>query len=346
MTHPTSISRKISRRGALAGLGVAATALTMPQILSAQPSQIVMATGGGKLEDAYRKTVYGPWTAKSGIDVITTSNQGAQLKAMVEQGNVEWDLIQGPAEALAVYAKEGLLEPIDYSVIDKDAMVDGSAHEHFVVTDLAAYHVAWNTDNLTGQGPQSWAELFALDGRIGLWKRPFQTMEAALLADGVPLNALYPLDVDRAFASLDKIKEKLVWWEKGAQSAQLLLDGEIDAGSTWNGRVHGPKQDGAPVDYNFNQAILVSDGWGVPKGAPNKAEAFQMMAYALSPEAQAAFAHTIPYGPVNKQAVDLIDADVKATLPSAGENSVLLDVDYWAENSSEVVERFNTWILG
>jgi len=346
MTHPTSVLRRISRRGALAGLGVAATALSMPRILSAQPNQIVMATGGGKLEDAYRETIYGPWTAQSGIDVITTSNQGAQLKAMVEQGNVEWDLIQGPAEALAVYAKEGLLEPVDYGVIDKDAMVDGSAHEHFVITDLAAYHVAWNTDNVTGQGPQNWAELFAFDGRIGLWKRPFQTMEAALLADGVALDALYPLDVDRAFASLDRIKDKLVWWEKGAQSAQLLLDGEIDAGSTWNGRVHGPKQDGAPVDYNCNQAILVSDGWGVPKGAPNKADAFQMMAYALSPEAQAAFAHTIPYGPVNKHAGDLIDAEVKATLPSAGENSVLLDVDYWAENSSEVVERFNTWILG
>ncbi|MBW8637515.1 ABC transporter substrate-binding protein [Hoeflea sp. WL0058] len=346
MTNKYGINSNISRRTALIGLGATATALGMPRIANAKTDQIVMATGGGKLEEAYRKTVYEPWTAKTGVNVINTSNEGARLKAMVEQGNVEWDLIQGPAEALAVYAKEGLLEPIDYSVVDKDAMVKGSAHDHFVVTDLAAYNIAWNTDNVTGEGPQSWADLFALDGRVGLWKRPFQTMEAALLADGVPINELYPLDVDRAFASMDKIKDKLVWWEKGAQSAQLLLDGEVDAGSTWNGRVFGPKNDGAPVDYTFNQAILVSDGWGVPKGAPNKAEAFDMMAYALSPEAQAAFAKTIPYGPVNKNADALLDDAVKANLPTLNDNTVLLDVSYWADNSAEVVERFNTWILG
>lgn len=336
----------ISRRMALAGLGASAIAMGLPSIGRTQPRQIVMATGGGKLEDAYRKTVYDPWTKSSGIEVITTSNQGARLKAMVEQANVEWDLMQGPAEALAVYAKEGLLEPVDYDIVDKDLMAPGTAHDHFVVTDLAAYHVAWNTNNVKGTGPQSWSDLFALDGRIGLWKRPFQTMEAALLADGVPISELYPLDVDRAFASLDKIKDKLVWWDKGAQSAQLLLDGEIDAGSTWNGRVHGPKLDGAPVDFHFNQAVLVSDGWGVPKGAPNKKEAFELMAYALSAESQAAFAKTIPYGPVNTTAMDLLDDSVIATLPSLGDKSVLLDVDFWAENSNAITEKFNTWILG
>lgn len=337
---------KVSRRTALAGLGATTAVLSFPSIVQAKPDSIVMATGGGKLENAYRKVVYGPWTKLSGIDVTTTSNQGARLKAMVEQSNVEWDLIQAAAEAMVVFAKEGLLEPIDYSIVDKSVMASGTAHDHFVVTDLAAYHMAWNTENVKGKGPQSWAELFAIDGRIGLWKRPYQTMEAALLADGVAIPDLYPLDVDRAFASLDKIKDKLVWWGKGAQSAQLLLDGEIDAGATWNGRVHGPKIDGAPVDYNFNQAVLVSDAWGVPKGAPNKKEAFELMAYALSAKAQAGFAETIPYGPVNSKAMDLLDDKVKATLPSLGDNSVLLDVGYWAENGAEVTEKFNTWVLG
>ncbi len=340
------LNGKLSRRAAIGGISASAFALAMPSIVRAKPSQIVMATGGGKLEKAYRETAYDPWTAESGINVLTTTNEGARLKAMVEQGNVEWDLMQGPAEALVVYAKQGLLEPIDYSVVDKSVMAQGTAHEHFVVTDLAAYHVAWNTGNIKENGPQNWADLFGHDGRIGLWKRPFQTMEAALLADGVPLKDLYPLDVDRAFAAMDKIKDKLVWWSKGAQSAQLLLDGEIDAGATWNGRVHKPKLDGAPVDFHFNQAILVSDAWGVPKGAPNKKEAFEFMAYALSAKAQAAFSRTIPYGPVNGKALDLLSDAEKAVLPSLNDNSVLLDVGYWADNSAEVVERFNTWVLG
>lgn len=336
---------RINRRTALAGLGVAGASLAMPGIVRAQPSQMVMATGGGKLDEAYRKVVFTPWTAKSGIEVITTTNEGARLKTMVEQGNVEWDLIQGPAEQLIVYAREGLLEPIDYTVIDKTKMADGTMHDNFVMTDFAAYHVAWNTENVKANPPQDWAALFGFDGRVSLWKRPFQTLEAALIADGVAMKDLYPLDVDRAFAALDKIKSKLVWWEKGAQSAQLLLDGEIDAGATWNGRVYQPKKDGAPVDYTLNKAVLVSDAWGIPKGAKNKEKSMEIMALALSADAQAKFASEIPYGPVNKEALGMIDAETKKALPELNDNSVMLDVEYWADNSSKVLERFNSWVL-
>ncbi|WP_173934546.1 extracellular solute-binding protein [Chelativorans sp. Marseille-P2723] len=338
---------KVTRRTALAGLGATGMALAMPGILRAQSSQLVMATGGGKLDDAYRTTIFNPWKeGYGGIDVITTSNEGARLKAMVEQNNVEWDLIQGPAEELVVYAREGLLEPIDFSGIDRDKMIEGSMHEHFVLTDLAAHHIAWNTDNISGEGPGDWSALFNLDGRISLWKKPFQTLEVALLADGVSPAELYPLDIDRALASLDNVSDKVLWWDTGAQGAQMLIDGEVDAGSTWNGRVHEPRKAGAPVDFHFNQAVLVSDAWAVPAGAPNKEKALELLAYALSAEAQAAFAKAIPYGPVNTDAEALLDEEVKADLPKLDGSSVMLDVDYWADHSAEATERFNNWLLG
>lgn len=335
----------MTRRTALLGMGMTGMTLSMPGILRAASNQMVMATGGGKLEDVYRKTVFAPWKEKTGIDIITTANEGARLKAMVEQKNVEWDIIQGPAEAMIVYGRNGLLEPIDYSVIDKSKMLKGTAHDTFVVTDLAAYNVAWNTDSVKSKPPSDWASLFAYDGRISLWKKPFQTLEAALLADGVALDKLYPLDLDRAFKSLDKIKSKLVWWERGAQCAQLIIDGEVDAGSVWNGRVFDQKNSGAPVDYTFNQAILVSDAWGIPKGAPNKKKAMELIALELSAKAQADFAQSIPYGPVNPDALQMLDEKVKKSLPSLGDNSVLLDVGYWAEHSDKVLERFNKWLL-
>ena len=50
----------------------------------------------------------------------------------------------------------------------------------------------------------------------------------ALLADGVPADKLYPIDMDRAFHKLDEIKPHItVWWTTGAQPAQLLLDKEV-----------------------------------------------------------------------------------------------------------------------
>ncbi len=347
MTNGDSIrGTQVTRRTLLKGLGAAVTVgLSGLPAARAATTQMVMATGGGKLDEAYRQVIFTPWKEKTGINIVTTGNEGGRLKAMVEQKRVEWDLMQGPAEGLVVFGRQGLFEPIDYSGIDKSKLFPGTAHDTFVLTDFAAYCIGWNTKNVKKNPPKDWAGLWAHDGRIGLWKRPFQSLEVALLADGVPLQNLYPLNLDRAFASLDKIKKKLVWWNSGAQGAQLLLDGEIDAGAIWNGRVHDPKAAGAPVDFHFNQALLVSDAWAIPKGAPNKAEAMKMLAYALSPVAQAAFAKVIPYGPVNRDALAMLDDKTKAALPTAGPTNTMLNVDYWAEHGPSVVERFNKWVL-
>lgn len=338
----------LTRRQVLALTGAVSLAPWLDAGPAQAAGQLVFASGGGKLEETYKKTVFGPFKEKTSNDIVTTANEGAKLKAMVEQRQVEWDMMQGPAEQLIVFGRQGLFEPIDYTNIDKASMLDGTVNEFFALTDVAAYNIGWNTDNLKGNPPQSWADVWAYDGRIALWKRPFQTLEVALLADGVALADLYPLDLDRAFKSLDKIKSKVVWWERGAQGAQVFLDGEVDVGAIWNGRVHQPKLDGAPVDFQFNQAIFVNDAWAIPKGAPHKKEAMELLAFALAPEQQAAFARELPYGPVNRAALALLDDKVKATLPSSEENfkkGRLLDLAFWADNSQKVTERFNSWLI-
>jgi len=338
---------RLDRRQFLAGAGAGAlgVAAGLPSVAHAQSGRMVMATGGGAIEEAYRQTIFAPWKAKTGIEIITTGNEGARLKAMVEQGKTEWDVVQGAAEEIIVYARQGLLEKLDHSKLNASDMFPGTLHEHFLLTDFAAYCIAWNKDNVKANPPKNWKELWALDGRIGLWKRPFQTLEVALLADGVALKDLYPLDIDRALKSLDKIKSKIVWWARGAQGAQLLLDGEVEAGAIWNGRVHAPKLSGAPVDFTLNQAILVSDAWAIPKGAPNIAKAQDLVALGATPAAQAAFAEKLPYGPANRAALPLLSDKVRATLPQPNETNRLLDIEYWAANGSVVSERFNKWLL-
>jgi putative spermidine/putrescine transport system substrate-binding protein len=317
-------------------------------VLYAKPSQLVFASGGGKLEEAYRQSVFSTWQQKTGIAIVTTSNPGAKLKAMVEQKQVEWDVMQGAAELLVVLGRQGLLEPIDYKVVSKDGLLPGVAREHFVLTDVAAYTIAWNTKNVKSDPPRSWKEMFEHKGRIGLYKQAYQTLEIALLADGVDKAKLYPLDVERGLKSLARIKDKIVWWSTGAQGAQLILDGEVDLCAIWNGRIHEPKMGGAPVDYDLNQAVFVCDAWAIPKGAPNIAESMQLIALEMTAEPQAGFAKAIPYGPTQSAALKLIADELKPSLPSSEANfakGVMLDVDYWADNGSSVVERFNKWLL-
>ena len=140
-----------------------------------------------------------------------------------------------------------------------------------------------------------------------------------------------------------------MWWDKGAQSAQILLDGEVEVSSTWNGRVHEPKQAGAPVDYHFNGAVFVSDAFVVPKGAPNKKESMQLIAATLNAQAQADYSTAIPYGPTNTDALGLLSDDIKKNLPSSQENfakGVILDLDWWADNGDATGETFNKYLLG
>ena len=329
---------------------VALRAIAAPAIARAKPTQMIISTGGGALEEAYKAAYFEPWTAKTGIAITTGPNTGAKLKAMVEQKAVEWDVSQQPAELAATMAKQGLLEPLDYSIIDKPKLIKGVAFDDFVMCDIAAYHIAWNTKLVKpGAEPKDWPAFWAFAGRRGLWKRPYQTMEVALMADGVDKDKLYPLDVDRALKSLAKIKDSVYWWERGAQVAQILIDGEVEITAAWNGRVYDPKKSGAPVDYHLNQALLVADAWVVPKGAPNKRESMEFIALALEAEHQAAFAQKLPYGPVNGDALKLLPKETLAVLPSSDENlkrSTFLNVNWWADNGERTEAAFNKWITG
>src|SRR5690606_19362858 len=96
---------------------------------------------------------------------------------------------------------------------------------------------------------------------------PINTLEQALLADGVPMNDLYPLDLDRAFKSLDRIKKHVaVWWTGGAQSAHVIQSGEVDMVASWNGRMQAVADGGAPINIVWAEGIYAMEGWGILKG--------------------------------------------------------------------------------
>ena len=344
---------RISRRSLAKLTGAAAAvSLSMPAIVRAAPSSIVVATSGGKLTEAFTEAYFKPFTAKTGIEIVSTTNTYSKLKAMVDAGAVEWDVMQLDSAPAASNAKLGLLEKLDYGVIDKSSIIPGLPREHYLPCDVVAALLAWNTKNVKPEAaPRTWADMWDLkrfSGQRGLWKQPFQTLEIALMADGVDKDKLYPLDIERALKSLEKIRPQIFWWTSGGQSAQILIDGDLAAEMAWNGRVHDPKLQGAPIDFHFNQALLVADSLVVPRGAKNKKEAMAFIAFALQPERQAAYSAVIPYGPVNQKALPLIDPKRLPLLPSSGGNLPLgsfQNFDWWADNGQKVGERFNSWML-
>ncbi|HTC10790.1 MAG TPA: ABC transporter substrate-binding protein [Acetobacteraceae bacterium] len=340
-----------SRRRLLGtGLG-AATLLAAPRIVRAADSQMVVVSSGGALEDAYREAIYKPWTQKTGIQVVTGPNAAAKLKAMVEAKAVEWDVAQLDAAAAAMAARQGLLEKLDYSVIDRNGVLEGMARDYYIVSDLAGTVLSWNTDRLKGTPPANWAEAWDLkkfSGSRGILKRASQTLEIALMADGVAPDKLYPLDVPRALHSLEKIKTQIYWWDSGAQGAQIIIDGDVSMAMEWQGRVDGPKTTGAKVDYHLNQALYASDSWAVPKGAKDLKRSMEFIAFAMQGPQQLAYSKLLPYGPVSKAAISMMDPAQLAHSPSSPEvlaRGAKMNFEWWAENNEKVSDQFNRWVL-
>lgn len=202
---------------------------------------------------------------------------------MVENGTTEWDVMNCYVYWGVYASNDGYLEPIDYEIVK--TKIDPEVQLEYVMgAEVYTAVISYNSDVYTAEtAHQTWADFFNIEkypGTRAMWKYPVTVLEAALLADGVPMDELYPLDLDRAFAKLDTIKDDIVLWSKGAKPSQMLSIGEADITLAWSGRIATAKEEGSPADMLlYNEGIRISTGWVVPKHAPNKENAMKFIEY-------------------------------------------------------------------
>ena len=60
--------------------------------------------------------------------------------------------MQVDAAVAANSSRQGLLEPLDYTIIDKSEIIPGMAHEYYLASDISGTVIAWNTGSLKGVG--------------------------------------------------------------------------------------------------------------------------------------------------------------------------------------------------
>ena len=326
-----------------------ALALASALTSAAHAQDMVFTSWGGTTQDAQAAHWAAPFTEKGGPAVVQDGpTDYGKIKAMVEAGAVTWDVVDAEYDWALQAGKAGLLEPLDFAVIDKTKLDPRFVSDFAVGSFYYSFVLGWNPANFAEAKPATLADLFDTSKFPG--KRTFSkwsapgVIEAALLADGVAPEALYPLDLDRAFKKLDTIKADIIWWEGGAQSQQLLASGEAPIGFFWNGRLSALQADGMDVGISWDQNITAADALVVPKGAKNKDAAMKFIAEATSAEGQAAFAAATGYAPVNLGSADLMDPAIRATLPDA-QTAVQVNADmaYWAEHRDEIGNRWYAW---
>ncbi|MFL0194958.1 ABC transporter substrate-binding protein [Clostridium sp. WILCCON 0269] len=321
---------------------------------SSGDKELVVVDWGGAYSKA-RQVNYDAFEKKYGVKVtVVNPTDYGKLKAMVQSKNVEWDVVNVDSDFAPRGGKQGLLEKLDYNVIKADNIDKGLVNEYGVGSDTFDVAISYNTSSYSkDKHPTTWAEVWdtqKFPGARSMWKYPVGTLETALLADGVKPENLYPLDVDRAFKSLDKIKSSVkIWWSAGAQAPQSLASGDVSIAAAWNGRISTAKKEGSPVDVDYNQAIVLGDSWVIPKGAPHKDLAMKFIAFECEPEQQAAFSKNIDYAPTNSKALDLLSAEVKERIGRADDETskklVHGNEEWWAENYDAVDAKFQQWLI-
>ena len=346
------IARGLGRRRLLQGaalLGLAPATLAR----AAGVPEVVMCNWGGDAVPAFKKAFADPYEKATG-GVMTIDGSGptnGKIRAMVEANSVRWDFCDSGVTGLAELATRNLLAPIDYTVVDKSKVAPEFAYEYGVCNYMFSTVQAWDKTKVTGTPTLAdFFDLKKIPGKRMIRKDSQAMIEMALMADGVPLDKVYPMDVDRAMKKFASIKDALLTWETGAQSQSLLRDGEVSMGWLWNTRATLLKAEaGSKIDYNFTGGVLQPGLWVVPKGNPGGKQAMVAIAAMQDPPGQVTLLDAMNQGPANPAAAKVVPANLLPGDPSSPENSavqVKINGDWYHDHHGATFRRFLEFLSG
>ena len=322
-------------------------------------SKVVFASWGGSFQDAIRTTMLEPAEKTLGITVDEDTTNGIQdVRVQITAGAVAWDVTEQELPTCETLKREGSLEPLDYSTIDTTGIPSELINSHYIGFINFTKVLAYRKDVYGDNGPKSWADFWNVKkfpGKRGMHGKVNYNLEAALMADGVPMDQIYTTlatkkGKERAWAKLKEIIPHVtVWYRGGSQSAQLLRDGEVDMIHMGHNRVESVIDSGIDVGYVFDNGTMDVDCLLVPKGAPNKDNAMRLINELITPESQARLAASMPLGPVNSGAflTGIIPADkIKKvnTHPDNYDKQLLIDPNFYIGNLGPLTERFDSLI--
>jgi len=324
---------------------------------SAAEAPVTAFVFGGAWKKAAMAAFGEPFTRKTGIPVNYQDPYNfAKLRAMHEANAMQVDVASVQGEEIYQAKRRNMIMPLDFSIIDRSVLAPAQLrHGNAIGSHTLSLVICYNKKKWPGDAhPRSWADFWDVGrfpGRRVLRREELWMMEAALKADGVSEQDFYPLDVERAFRSLDRIKPHVrTWYVDNSQAQQLMEQEEVDLIAMMNGRATDSILNAkAPFEMVWNEAICEggAQGWLAPMGCPNPAGAMKFLDIVGRAEYQAAFARLIYYAPQNPKAFELLDPGIARLMPTHPDNEKLAHIvnyDWWADNLPMMRRRFQQWL--
>jgi putative spermidine/putrescine transport system substrate-binding protein len=317
----------------------------------AEAKQLVLVNWGGDALKAYDKAYGAPFEKATGIVVKedgTGPTEGA-ITAQFKSGKPTWDLVDADPFSAISLGRQGMIEPIDYKVVDKTKMRPGFGWDYAASTYFFSYVLAYDSSKFGGKAPTGMKDFFdtkAFPGKRSMYKWGAGMWEAALLADGVDPAKLYPLDLKRAHDKIAAFKENVVsYWGGGAESQQVLLSGDASMALVWSTRAALIEKDsGGQIKFIWDQGLISPGALAVIKNNPGgKDNAMKFIASAQDPRKQLVMFDMLGQGPANPATDALIPADQRRLNPVDPANmskQVALDMPWYAEHYGAALDAY------
>lgn len=348
---------RLTRRGfltAMTALGI------LPAIgagkAHAAASELVVVNWGGKAADVLKEVLADTYQAATGMPVVIDGSgpSAGRIRAMVESGAVVWDVCDSGAGSAIILAEGGFTQPIDYSVVDKTKVLDGTAYSHGVGNYVYSYVLASNPKLLGGTTPTSWEDVWNVKDFPGM--RTFRKsvrgmLESATMARGVVPKDVYEAlgtddGINAAIAKFRELREHIIVWGSGSDSQNLFLQEEVSIGNIWSTRAHLLKDqmDEGSFAVSFNGGVIAPGIWVVPKNNPaGTAEAMKFIAHGQDPALQVKWLELLGSGPINPAAAALVPEALQKWNPSSPENlvnQILYNDEWYAKNQIAAEEKY------
>jgi putative spermidine/putrescine transport system substrate-binding protein len=356
MDQTTRLTSRASRRRFVRNVAVGTVAAVAGPFIAgsarAQAGQrIVMPSYGGSYQDILVGALTEPFTKETGIEVVFSGVPDlARLKAQVMTGRPEWDVFEAGGSWFPAGSQQGLFEQLDKGLIKDADLVLGKGGDYapfYRWVGVVAHNTTRHKDGKVPRDFKQFWDVQTFPGPRTLRNRADYTLEIALVADGADPKNLYPLDVDRAFKSLGRIKPAITKWaESTSQLVTLLVTGEVDYGFNYNNRIKAAQASGSPVDLSLNQAFIGNEYIGVVKGTQRKDAAMKFVAFTLRPDRQADLANRLSFLPGNQRAMAQMTPEAKKWLPDLNQsNHIWQNDEWWATRTEEVQKKFQEFLL-
>ena len=336
--------KEIDRRTFVRGLSLigAMPLTTLSESALAQAKELVLVNWGGESIPSYKKAFGDSFEAATGVKVVYDGSgpQPAKLRAMAQSGKIVWDLLDFNAEKAMLLDTEGLIEPIDYNIVDKNKIYPGWAYKSGAAFYIYSTVFCYDNSKLTTK-PNTWADFWDLKkfpGRRGMRKTPEGAIEACMMAAGRSIKNVYPIDLKLAVAKIKEIKSECIFWNSGSQSQDILRNGEVSMGLVWHSRaVSLFRESRGRFDWTWNQGLMNIDVLCVVKNNPGgKDAAMRLIAHAQDPNRQVELLRVLGNAPVNPMAAGLVPPELKRFDPTQPEHRAVqaeLNPIWWNEPS-------------